>query len=69
MHDTVRREGDRHRIPTFNPGSNSDQVSRLRLVNAGDAAVEATISGIDDRGEPSSGTVTVSVPPGDVTDA
>ena len=64
MHDTVRREGDRHRVPTFNPGSNTNQVSRLRLVNAGDAAVEATISGIDDRGEPSSGTVTVSVSPG-----
>ena len=64
MHDTVRREGDRHRVPTFNPASNTNQVSRLRLVNAGDEAVEATISGIDDRGEPSSGTVTVSVSPG-----
>ena len=64
MHDTVRREGDRHRVPTFNPASNTDQVSRLRLVNAGDEAVEATISGIDDQGEPSSGTVTVSVSPG-----
>ena len=64
MHDTVRREGDRHRVPTFNPGSNTNQVSRLRLVNTGDAAVEATISGVDDRGEPSSGTVTVSVSPG-----
>ena len=64
MHDTVRREGDRHRVPTFNPGSNTNQVSRLRLVNAGDVAVEATISGIDDLGEPSPGTVTVSVSPG-----
>ena len=64
MHDTVRREGDRHRVPTFNPASNTNQVSRLRLVNAGDEAVEAMISGIDDQGNPSSGTVTVSVLPG-----
>ena len=64
MHDTVRREGGRHRVPTFNPASNTNQVSRLRLVNAGDEAVEATISGIDDQGNPSSGTVTVSVSPG-----
>ena len=64
MHDTVRREGNRHRVPTFNPGSNTNQVSRLRLVNAGDEDVEATIWGIDDRGERSSGTVTLSVSPG-----
>ena len=64
MHDTVRREGNRHRVPTFNPGSNTNQVSRLRLVNAGDDEAEATIWGIDDQGERSSGTVTVSVSPG-----
>ena len=64
MHDTVPREGDRYRVPTFNPGSNTDQVSQLRLVNAGDAAANVTIRGIDDRGEQSAGTVTVSVAPG-----
>ena len=63
MHDTVRREGDRHRVPTFNPGQNTNQVSRLRLVNAGEDTVEATIWGVDDQGERSSGTVTVSVSP------
>ena len=64
MHDTVRREGDRHRVPTFNPGSNTNQASRLRLVNAGDEAAEATIRGIDDRGERSSGTASISIPAG-----
>ena len=64
MHDTVRQEGDRHRVPTFNPGSNTNQVSRLRLINSGVDPVEATIWGIDDSGERSSGTVTVSVPGG-----
>ena len=64
MHDTVRRQGDRHRVPTFNPGSNTNQASRLRLVNAGDEAAEATIRGIDDRGERSSGTASISIPAG-----
>ena len=50
-------------VPTFNPGSNENQVSQLRLVNAGDEAVEATIWGFDDHGE-RSGTVSVSVPAG-----
>ena len=64
MHDTVPREGGRYRIVTFNPGANVNQVSRLRLVNAGDAAAQATLWGIDDRGIRSSGTVSVSVPAG-----
>ena len=64
MHDNVPRDGVRHRVPTFNPGSNTDQVSQLRLVNAGDATAEVTIRGIDDQGEQSSETVSVSVSPG-----
>ena len=64
MHDTVRWEDDRHRVPTFNPASNTNQVSRLRLVNAGDDDVEATIWGTDDLGVRSSGTVSISVPAG-----
>ena len=39
-------------------------MSRLRLINSGVDPVEATIWGIDDSGERSSGTVTVSVPAG-----
>ena len=65
MHDTVPREGDRHIVAIFNPGSNADQVSRLRLVNAGNDPAEVTIAGIDDRGVSSSGgSVAVSVPAG-----
>ncbi|MDE0441584.1 MAG: metallophosphoesterase [Gammaproteobacteria bacterium] len=64
MHDTVPLQDNRHRVPTFNPGSNANQVSQLRLVNAGDAAAQVTIRGIDDLGERSAGTVTVSVAPG-----
>ena len=65
MHDTVPREGDRHVVAIFNPGSNADQVSRLRLVNAGNDPAEVTIAGIDDGGVSSSGgSVAVAVPAG-----
>ena len=44
-----------HRVPIFNPGSNRDQVSWLRLVNPTDAMVDVTIEGRDDEGEPAPG--------------
>ena len=55
LHDLVRDSGGdqpRYRVPIFNPASNRDQRSVLRLVNptVRDAAV--TIAGIDDRGRP-----------------
>ena len=61
MHDTVPREGRRHRVATFNPASNVDQASRLRLVNAGEEAAEVDITGIDDAGRISGGSATVTV--------
>ena len=64
MHDTVPRQGGRYRIITFNPGANVNQASRLRLVNPGDAAAQASLWGIDDKGRRSPGTVSVSVPAG-----
>ena len=65
MHDTVPREGNRHRVAIFNPGSNANQVSRLRLVNRGNDPAEVTITGIDEGGVSSSGgRVAVSVPAG-----
>ena len=64
MHDIVPRAGDAHRVATFNPATNVDQASRLRLVNAGKATAQVTITGIDDRGERSAGAVSVAVPAG-----
>ena len=64
MHDTVPREGRRHRVATFNPASNVNQASRLRLVNAGEEAAEVDITGIDGRGRISGGSATVTVPAG-----
>ena len=54
MHDlapaSTRGEGSRHRIATFNPGSNRNQVSSLRLSNPGDVPAAVVITGTDDRG-------------------
>ena len=63
MHDTApRTETGDHLVPIFNPASNMDQASSLRLVNLGETAVQATISGTDDRGESPGGDVRVDVP-------
>ncbi len=41
----------RHRVPIFNPGSNTSQQSSLRLINPGDVEAHVTITGRDDAGE------------------
>ena len=55
MHDTVRgaaatdgSDGYTYEVPIFNPASDATQVSRLRLINPGDAAAAVTIGGRDD---------------------
>lgn len=50
MHDSVPVRGRRHRVPVFNPASNHDQVSRLRVVNASEEIAAVTVSGIDGEG-------------------
>ena len=51
MHDVVPTDGNGHWVPIFNPASNVDQVSMLRLVNPGEDEVVVTIEGKDDVGE------------------
>ena len=51
MHDLVSTVGDQHRVVIFNPGSNNNQVSWLRLINTGEAAAEVVIEGIDGAGD------------------
>ena len=46
MHDTVPREGNVYRVPTFNPGANVKQASRLHLANARDEPAESATSGV-----------------------
>ena len=65
MHDVVTRVGNRHRVTTFNPGRNVNQVSRLRIVNSGEQTADVSITGTDDAGGPSA-TVRTTVPPGAV---
>ena len=63
MHDTVRgaarppmgRAGYTYDVPIFNPSSDVTQVSRLRLINPGDAAGAVTIGGRDDSGAAATG--------------
>ena len=64
MHDLVVKGGARHHhVPFFNPASNADKVSRLRLVNPSDADARVEIYGVDDAGE-RSGDVHLTVPAG-----
>ena len=64
MHDLVAESGSmRYHVPTFNPGSNRSQVSRLRLINPTDTDARVEIYGLDDEGE-RSGDVHLTVPGG-----
>ena len=65
MHDVVPRVGSRHRVPIFNPGRNTNQVSQLRLINAGEVAARVEIGGVDDTGSPGD-KVETSIPAGGV---
>ena len=51
LHDLapVAEDGS-HRVVFFNPGSNTRQVSKLRLINDGERAASVRITGIDDQG-------------------
>lgn len=53
-----------YRVVIFNPGGNTNQVSLLRVINAGDHATEVTVSGVDDHGHESAGSVEISVAAG-----
>ena len=60
MNRTVERNPDGiYRVMTFNPGSNTRQVSRLLLVNPSETDVTVTVRGIDDKGEEDDRPVTV----------
>ena len=53
----------RYRVPTFNPGKNKDQQSRLRLINVGDGEARIEVSGVDDNGDPApEGKVSLTLP-------
>ncbi len=65
MHDTVPVRDGSYRVAIFNPGSNVNQVSRLRLINPGDAPAEVTVTGTDDAGASPGTTVMFDIPAGE----
>ena len=65
MHDVVPGDNSgRHRVPLFNPASDWDRESRLRLINPGVEAAEVAIAGIDSLGNAPGTGVSVTVPAG-----
>ena len=66
IHDAApwRSTASTARVVFFNPGSNHNQASLLRLVNDGEAAAAVAVSAVDDTGAPG-GEVTVQVPAGE----
>ena len=62
MHDVAPSSSHRHRVAVFNPGSNRNQESLLRLVNPGDGSAGVAIAGIDDNGAGGGSAVSLSVP-------
>ena len=67
VHDVARQEADgTYAVPFFNPASNTQQRSILRLVNSGTQASEVRIVGTDDAGATSDEAVSLSIDPGAV---
>ena len=64
MHDVVPIRDGSYRVAVFNPGSNANQVSRLRLINPGDETARVTVEGIDDDGASPGTVMTVDIPAG-----
>ena len=50
MSEVAGAAGGRHTVWIFNPGSNSNQASKLRVINNGQDDAAVTITGIDDEG-------------------
>ena len=65
MHDTLPQVSKGHYYaPIFNPGSNRNQVSLLRLTNPSADPSQVTITGMDDMGESPGSAVTLTIDAG-----
>ena len=68
MNTVVPQSAGRLEVVFFNPASNDNQVSQLRLVNPAAESATITITGIDDAGAPPpEGTITLTLPAGAAT--
>ena len=64
MHDTGPVEDGRHDLAIFNPGSNLDQESLLRLSNPGEEPAEISVAGVDDAARSPGRGVSLTIPAG-----
>jgi len=64
MHDVAAESDSVHRVHLFNPASELENTSFLRMVNRGGEAAEAVITGVDDLGQSPGGEVRVEAPAG-----
>ena len=62
VHDAVSARSMRHRVLTFNPGSNLDKRSLLRLVNTSGIDTDVVITGLDDAGAAAAAEVRLTLP-------
>ena len=62
LHDVVPEDEAGHRVVFFNPASNRSQVSRLRLINPGEAEAAVRINGIDAAGGAGESAVALTLP-------
>ena len=65
MHDTAPKSDGVYEVAIFNPGSNPNQLSRLRLINLDAEEAEVTITGVDDAGASPGAVVEIVVPGGE----
>ena len=68
MNAAAPKAGGVHRVAFFNPGSNANQVSVLRLVNRSSSAAEVSLDGTDDLGLRPGTTVRIAVPATDAVE-
>ena len=64
VQDVAPRSGGAHRLATFNPASNLQQMSRLRIVNLGSEPASVSVTGVDDAGRSPGGAVSLSLAAG-----
>ena len=64
MHDLAPLVGGAREVVMFNPASNRNQASRLRIINPGAEDAAVTIAGVDDNGAGGAASVSLTVPAG-----
>ena len=64
MHEVSPGWDGRYQVPFLNPASNTNRVSRLRLINPGNAPAEVAITGLDSAGNRGASAAALTIPPG-----